>query len=234
MDFTIIGAGIGGLTTARALLSAGHRVQVFERADALREVGAGVVLGANAMHMLHHLGLHDAVRVAGQPIATLALRGRHGQLLNAADTAAFTQSLGFDNLAIHRAALQRVLLEALPSGTVQLGKAFTHFTESTEAVTAHFADGSSAQAAGLLAADGRRSRVRQLLLPNSQPRYAGYTCWRAVLPAGSLHLPADKSAEIWGGQAGRFGYVPLADGRVYWFACLNSLLFYQLNCDANC
>ena len=222
MDFTIIGAGIGGLTTARALLSAGHQVQVFERADALREVGAGVVLGANAMHVLHHLGLHQAVRTAGHPVTTLSLLGRRGQLLNAADTTAFTQSIGFDNLAIHRASLQRVLLDALPPGTVQLGKAFTHFTESAEAVTAHFADGSTAQAAGLLAADGLRSRVRLQLLPNSQPRYAGYTCWRAVLPADSLQLPAGKSTEIWGGQAGRFGYVPLADGQVYWFACLNS------------
>ena len=222
MDFTIIGAGIGGLTTARALLNAGHQVQVFERAAALQEVGAGVVLGANAMHVLHHLGLHDAVRAAGQPVTSLALLGRRGQLLNAADTQAFTKQLGFDNLAIHRASLQRVLLEALPSGTVQLGRAFTHFTETAEAVTAHFADGRPAQAAGLIAADGLRSRVRLQLLPDSQPRYAGYTCWRAVLPAGSLQLPAGKSAEIWGGRAGRFGYVPLANGQVYWFACLNS------------
>ncbi|GAA4023662.1 FAD-dependent monooxygenase [Hymenobacter glaciei] len=222
MNFAIIGAGIGGLSTAHALLNVGHQVQVFERAETIKEVGAGVVLGANAMHVLHHLGLHDAVRSAGHPVTSISLLGQRGEVLNAADTQAFTKLIGFDNLAIHRATLQRVLLDTLPPGTLQLGKAFTHFSESPEAVTAHFADGSSAQAAALIAADGLRSQVRLQLLPNSQPRYAGYTCWRAVLQAESLQLPAGKSAEIWGGKAGRFGYVPLANGQVYWFACLNS------------
>jgi len=222
MDFTIIGAGIGGLTAARALLNQGHRVQVFERAEAVREVGAGVVLGANAMQVLRHLGLHDAVRAAGQPVTHLALLGSKGQVLSAADTRMFTQRLGADNLGIHRAELQRVLLQALPAGTVQLGKSFTHFTESADAVTAHFADGSQVRSAALLGADGLRSRVRQQVLPNSQPRYAGYTCWRAVLGAKALNLPAGQSVEIWGGRAGRFGYVPLANGQVYWFACVNS------------
>jgi 2-polyprenyl-6-methoxyphenol hydroxylase-like FAD-dependent oxidoreductase len=63
MNFTIIGAGIGSLTTAHALLAQGHRVRVFERAESLRETGAGVVLGANAMQVLHY------------PSALLGLRG---------------------------------------------------------------------------------------------------------------------------------------------------------------
>jgi 2-polyprenyl-6-methoxyphenol hydroxylase-like FAD-dependent oxidoreductase len=222
MHFSIIGAGIGGLTTAQALLQLGHTATVYEAAQTLREVGAGVVLGANAMQALHRLGLHDAVRAKGYPVTSLALRGRRGQVLNETDTTPFTQRLGFENLAIHRVALQRVLLAALPAGTVQLGKALTHFAAYPGSVTAHFADGSSATADALLASDGIRSRVRRQLLPDSQPRYAGYTCWRAVIDGSSLNLPAGKSSEIWGGRAGRFGYVPLADGQLYWFACINS------------
>ncbi|HEX8656970.1 MAG TPA: FAD-dependent monooxygenase [Hymenobacter sp.] len=222
MDIIIIGAGIGGLTAAHALLQQGHAVRVFEAAPALREVGAGVVLGANAMHALDRLGLHAAVRAEGEPVTHLALLNRQGQVLNAADTTPFTRRLGYDNLAIHRAALQRVLLAALPPGTVQLGYSFSRFTAAASAVAVHFADGRSTQADALVGADGLRSPVRQQVLPGSQPRYAGYTCWRAVVDARSLRLPAGHSAEIWGGRAGRFGYVPLASGQVYWFACLNS------------
>ena len=222
MDFTIIGAGIGGLTTAHALLAQGHKVQVFERAETLREIGAGVVLGANAMQVLHRLGLHNAVRAQGQPVTSFTLRGRHGQALSTADTTVFTKRLGFDNLAIHRAALQRVLLAALPAGTVQLGQALTHFSQDEHSVSLRFANGRVVHTAALVAADGLRSAVRQQLLPDSRPRYAGYTCWRAVVDAHRLALPAGHTTEIWGGAAGRFGYVPLADGQVYWFACVNS------------
>jgi salicylate hydroxylase len=38
----IIGGGIGGLTAALALRARGLNVTVFEQADELREVGAGI------------------------------------------------------------------------------------------------------------------------------------------------------------------------------------------------
>ncbi|GAB2953465.1 FAD-dependent monooxygenase [Hymenobacter coalescens] len=221
MEFLIIGAGIGGLTTALALHRQGHQVEVVEAAAELREIGAGVVLGANAMQALDRLGVHDAVRAAGHPITAISLLDERGRVLNDVDTRPFTEPLGFDNLAIHRADLQRVLLAHVPAGMVRRGKAFTRFEQAGNRVTAHFADGSQATADALLAADGIRSRVRLQLLPASQPRYAGYTCWRGVIDAASLGLPAGRSTETWG-PAGRFGVVPLANGQVYWFACLNS------------
>jgi 2-polyprenyl-6-methoxyphenol hydroxylase-like FAD-dependent oxidoreductase len=44
----VAGAGIGGLSAAIALRRAGFEVTVFERAAELREVGAGLLLAANA------------------------------------------------------------------------------------------------------------------------------------------------------------------------------------------
>lgn len=220
--FVVIGAGIGGLATAQAVLQQGHTVQVYEAAPELREVGAGVVLGANAMRALSQLGLHDAIRPHGSPVTRLDLRDQSGRLLQSADTRIFTQKLGFENLGIHRAALQSALLRSLPSGTVVLGKALERFEETSSGLEAHFADGSTAQADALLAADGLHSRVRRQLLPHTQPRYAGYTCWRAVVDAQPLQLPAGESSETWGRAGRRFGYVPVGGGQVYWFACLNS------------
>ncbi|WP_019947906.1 FAD-dependent monooxygenase [Hymenobacter aerophilus] len=221
-DFIIIGAGIGGLATAHALLKLGHAVRVYEAAAELRAVGAGVVLGANAMRALHELDLHDAVAVLGASVCQLQLLDQQGRLLQTADTTDFTRRLGFENIGIHRADLQRALLAGLPPGTVQLGKAFERYEETPTGVRAHFADGSQAHAAALIGADGLNSRVRRQLLPAAAPRYAGYTCWRAVVEAGALGLPAGESAETWGAAGRRFGYVPVGGGRVYWFACLNS------------
>jgi len=59
----IVGAGIGGLTAANALRQAGMGVEVFERAAELKEIGAGIVLSANAMRVLQHLGLTATIRI---------------------------------------------------------------------------------------------------------------------------------------------------------------------------
>ena len=221
MQFIIVGAGIGGLATALALRQQNHRVQVIEAAAELREIGAGVVLGANAMQALDRLGVHDAVRAVGFPIIRVSLLDRRGRMLNDVDTLPFTRRIGYDNLAIHRADLQRVLLANLPPGVVQLGKTLERFEEKNSRVTAYFTDGSQLEGQALIGADGIGSRVRRQLLPTSQPRYAGYTCWRGVIEAQSLGLPPGRSTETWGGS-GRFGVVPLGNGQVYWFACINS------------
>ena len=221
-DIIIIGAGIGGLATAHALLNLGHTVRVYEAAPELRAVGAGVVLGANAMRALHELGLHDAVAALGAPVRQLQLLDQGGRLLQNADTTEFTQRLGFENVGIHRADLQRVLLEGLPADVVQLGMPFERLSETPAGVLAHFANGSTAQADALIGADGLNSRVRRQLWPAAVPRYAGYTCWRAVVDASRLGLAAGESGETWGRAGRRFGYVPVGGGRVYWFACLNS------------
>ncbi|MCB2377763.1 FAD-dependent monooxygenase [Hymenobacter sp. BT635] len=221
-SFIIIGAGIGGLTTAHALLSQGHSVRVYEAAARLREIGAGVVLGANAMRSLSRLQLQEAVQAQGTPITRLSLSNQQGQTLQTTDPTYFARKIGFDNLGIHRAALQRVLLAGLPAGIVRLGTRLERFEATAAGVTAHFADGSQAQADALIGADGLHSAVRRQLLPASQPRFAGYTCWRAVVEAPQLALPVGSSMEIWGNGGRRIGFVPVGQGQVYWFACLNS------------
>ena len=60
MRILIVGAGIGGLTAALALLRDGHEVEVYEQAPQLAELGAGVQISANGARVLFALGLEDA------------------------------------------------------------------------------------------------------------------------------------------------------------------------------
>ena len=70
-------------------------------------------------------------------------------------------------------------------------------------------------------ADGLSSTSRALVTgPGPRPRYAGYTAWRAVAPAGVELAGPGGATESWG-RGERFGIVPLTDGRVYWFATAN-------------
>jgi NADPH-dependent 2,4-dienoyl-CoA reductase/sulfur reductase-like enzyme len=81
----IIGGGIGGLTTAIALLKKGHEVRVFGEADELREVRAGIWVPPNAMQVLDRLGLGSAVEAAGVLLRRIEIRTEDGAVLQAID-----------------------------------------------------------------------------------------------------------------------------------------------------
>ena len=53
----ITGGGIGGISTALSLVKHGFNVEVYEQASELMEIGAGIQLSANAMHVLLAHGL---------------------------------------------------------------------------------------------------------------------------------------------------------------------------------
>src|SRR5215510_13574297 len=61
----VAGAGLGGLTAASCLAKAGHHVEIYEQAPQLAEIGAGIQVSANAMHVLRDLGMEDAIVNAG-------------------------------------------------------------------------------------------------------------------------------------------------------------------------
>lgn len=82
----IAGAGIGGLTAALCLARAGFSVDVFERADALEEVGAGIQLSPNASRILIELGLEALLAPAVVAPAGMDVRsGPSGSLIVAAE-----------------------------------------------------------------------------------------------------------------------------------------------------
>jgi choline dehydrogenase-like flavoprotein len=57
----VVGGGIGGIAAAVALARAGIDVRVYEQAQQLAEVGAGVSLAPNGLRMLERLGVGEGV-----------------------------------------------------------------------------------------------------------------------------------------------------------------------------
>lgn len=219
MDITLLGAGIAGLSAAIALQQAGHTVTLFEAAPQIRGVGAGIVLAANAMQVYQRLGIQDKIVARGRQLAFFNVTSQSGRLLTRADSAEIAQRYGVNNFTIHRGDLHAVLLAELDPARVHAGKRVTHITQAGESVVVHFADGSTHTCSALVVADGIHSAIRQQLLPASRERYAGYTCWRAVVDVPGLNL--QEATETWGPR-GRFGIVPLQGDKVYWFACVNA------------
>lgn len=219
-NFTIIGGGIAGLTTAIALRKIGVEATVFEAAPALHPLGAGLALAGNAMQAYQHLALADAVKNAGYVLPSFAILDQKGKVITEADTAAVNQKYNTYSVAIHRAALHEVLLSQIKSDQLFLSKRATGFKRKNDALVVQFQDGTTHPTDYLIVADGIHSHIRQQLLPGAQTRYAGYTCWRAVIDNTDLSM--EGSTESWG-SGRRFGMVPLADNKIYWFACTNAL-----------
>jgi 2-polyprenyl-6-methoxyphenol hydroxylase-like FAD-dependent oxidoreductase len=215
----VIGGGIGGLCTAIALRQMGLNVAVYEKAETVGQVGAGLTLWPNALRVLRHLNLAEAIIEAGARIEEAQIRTATGRTLAYTHPGHLAQQLGEPTIGIHRAELHRILLAALPADVVRLGAACTGFSQDEQQLTVTFADGHSAQADLLVGADGIHSLIRQQMWPQTKLRYAGYTAWRGAVTTEQT-FTLGHTFESWG-KGARFGAVPLNERLIYWFAAVN-------------
>ena len=214
----IIGAGIAGLTAAISLKKLGYKIVVYESSTTIQGIGAGLGLASNALKALQFLGLDQGISFIGTKVTASHIRDSRGRTVAIAD-ATLVSEQDDQNYAVHRKDLHQYLYEQLEQNEVIPNKKLVNFTQSKEEVFVEFEDGTSDTADYLIASDGVGSTVRQQLLPNSKPRYAGYTCWRAIIKNPGLNLT--DSSETWG-KEGRFGYVALPNNLIYWYACINT------------
>lgn len=222
MKFIISGGGICGLCMAISLQKLGHTVAVYEAASEIKAVGAGLVLSTNAVKALEAIGIKAAILAKSNLLESFDIVLSNGKNLIPTDVQQFAAKYGsVGNATIHRAELHQTLLDLLENKVAfHTGKKGQSFEQDKNGVILKFADGSTAKGDYLIACDGINSPIRTQLLPKSLPRYAGYTCWRAVIEHDG-HFNNKNATETWG-KTGRFGVIPLTNNRIYWFACLNT------------
>src|SRR5262245_5494918 len=219
MKAIIVGGGIGGLTAALMLHSRGIDCEVFEQADAVRELGVGINTLPHAIKelpQLEQLPRLDPVCIRTHELSYMNRSGQEIWREPRVTDAGFE----YPQFSIHRGRLQGVIYEALRGrigeDRIHTGHRLGAFTQDDGGITAYFfgRDGARrATARGdiLIGADGIHSTVREALYPNEGPaRWNGSMLWR-----GAIDWPKSltgRSGEIAGGMAGKLVVYPIGEG----------------------
>jgi 2-polyprenyl-6-methoxyphenol hydroxylase-like FAD-dependent oxidoreductase len=215
----VIGGGIAGLAAAAGLGRTGWRVTLFEQAPEFAPVGAGIVMAPNGVRALEWLGVGDALRERSVATGAAGIRTATGRWLVRTTIDELVAQYGVPAYVLHRADLHRILLDAAEAAELRTGHRITTVRAGPEIAEAVHDNGVE-RADLVVAADGVHSTARAALFPGYPgASYAGYLTWRGVVPAANVPPGTPGMTVSWGRGLG-FGIVPLADGRVYWFACI--------------
>ena len=202
----IAGAGIAGLAAAAGLAAKGHAVTVFDRWDAPRPIGSGLVIQPTGLAVLDLLGAGADARALGRRITRMhGIEARTGRTV--LDVTYDPAGRGREGLAMHRAALHGVLLQA------------------ANAAGARFELGGTVEAArpGHLVVDGRAAGPFDLLVDAAgttsplsplRPRALPYgAIWGVVPWPDATDLPRDRLSQRYRRADRMLGVLPVGRAR---------------------
>ena len=186
-NVVIVGAGIGGLTAALALIRQGIGVDVYEQAPELKELGAGVQISSNGTRVLYALGLGPAIEKVGVIVSGKEIRlwstGQTWKLFDLGGES--VKRYGFPYMMFHRGDLHTVLLDAIRRerpDAIHLGHKCIGITQNDAAAIIAFEGGATVTAPIVIGADGVQSRVRAALFGADRPEFTGIVAWRVLVP----------------------------------------------------
>jgi salicylate hydroxylase len=228
----IAGAGIGGLCAALALAQRKFEVAVYEQSPQLGEVGAGLQLSPNAMHVFAAYGIADDIKAkAFSPDSAVMRHYKTGKtyftvpLGNAA-----RQKYGAHYLHIHRADLHTILYNACVNMNVSihLGKVFQSYQQTAKNLIIKFNQNDSVEADILVGADGIKSKVQACMLGDIAPEFTGQVAWRGVVETHKLPKQLIKpNANLWVGPGKHFVSYYLRGGNLVNFVAVQERTDWQ-------
>ena len=216
MKLGIVGGGIGGLTAALALLRSGFDVEVYEQADELREVGAGIQISANGSRVLAALGVLEELKALACEAAGKEIRlwnsGRTWKLFDLGEQS--VERYGFPYLTVYRPDLIDVLARAVrreKEDAIRLGWKCSGL--ALDSPVKLFFEERERQFDVVVGADGVHSKVREALFGPDDARFTGIVAWRGTVPME--RLPARMNRRVgtnWVGPGGHVVHYPVRRG----------------------
>jgi 2-polyprenyl-6-methoxyphenol hydroxylase-like FAD-dependent oxidoreductase len=194
-NVAIIGAGLAGLSLALSLHARSIRCTIYELRLPSKATAGALMLSPNALGVLDSLGVYERIRSKGYHFENIAFKNEREETTDHYPLGN-EKLYGYKALRVYRQILLTELRAMVQELAIPLvyGKKFSHvlLESPDEGVTFQFEDGSTAQAALLVGADGIHSTVRKHVSPSTTPLYLGMLAITCAIPTSKLRFPADK------------------------------------------
>ncbi|VAW27703.1 Salicylate hydroxylase [hydrothermal vent metagenome] len=217
MKISIIGAGIGGLTTAIALKQKGFEIEIFEASKEFKKAGSGINLAINAMQVYKRLGIYEEIASLGSYTNSLLITDEKLNIITKVNLVNAELEFKAKTFAIHRTTLHSILLNRLNGVKIHSNKKIKSLGQTNDGVNFTFEDGTSYATNILIGADGIHSVVRKSIINNTELRIAKQVCWRGIVKIDIPKKYQTELNELWG-KGKRFGFVHINENEVYWYA----------------
>ena len=224
MKILIVGAGIGGLVSALCLNKKGYEVEIYEQSEVLSELGAGVQLSPNATRVLDYLKLTDDLKPhVFEPRSFQFLNYKTEKIISKRELGLKIQDdFGFPNFDVHRADLQKVLLNKVEEEGIKILTNMKVIDVGNEENKAYIKiNEEKIKADIVIGADGIHSIVREKIFEKKESSFTGNVAWRMLIPVDSL--PRDlilPDTTVWLGPKKHFVSYHVSGGKNLNCVCL--------------
>ncbi|KLD79013.1 FAD-binding protein [Xanthomonas hyacinthi] len=211
----VVGGGIAGMSAAISACQSGCEVDLVEKYSTDATLGIGIALPGNALRALDQLGVLDACIAAGAAFDGWLFTDAQGDNRRHIPG---VKTAGPDRpamIGITRPDYIGILSKAASNCGARLryGTTVASLSQNAAGVEVAFSDGTDRRYDVVIAADGIRSQVRELLFgKQGRSVQSGQAVWRVYMP----RLP--EVNDLWlcdGGEGGKAGFCPLRQDLMY-------------------
>ncbi|CAK3929533.1 related to salicylate hydroxylase [Lecanosticta acicola] len=221
----IAGAGVGGLSAAIALARRGHDVTVFEQAEKLAEVGAGIQVPPNSLRMLLEWGLAEFLQGwTTEPHNVYFRRWQDGKIIGRTRYIPdFREKFDAPYYVIHRAHLHHALKELAQKYGVAIKLASRIIAVDAVAGSLQTQDRNAYFGDLIVAADGIHSGLRGSIFGGqAKPSPTGFVAYRCtvnteemVRDSTTASLLRSPNLNLWVGEDGHVMSYPISGGNSF-------------------
>ncbi|MER2191716.1 MAG: NAD(P)/FAD-dependent oxidoreductase [Solibacillus sp.] len=183
LRIAVIGSGIAGASVAVALKAKGIRADVYEQANVLAEVGAGIGIRTPSVVALKKWGLWNELEAVTEESPRMQIVGGDDMIFIEETWPVLVDddSFSINTRLIHRADLLDLLANNIPADQIHLDHRLVDVVDHGTHAEVTFANGKTIEADIVIAADGIRSPIREKVIGNHEPVYSGYLAHRALI-----------------------------------------------------